>query len=663
MSGWRLLLTRPAEDCAALAATLAEQGIHSSSLPLLGIEPLAEKPAHRATLLELDRYCAVIVVSKPAARLVLQLLDRYRPQRPAGPAWFSVGAATGAILGDHGLDVTWPATGDDSEALLALPRLAEVIQVPDPKVLIVRGEGGREHIAETLRERGVQVDSLELYRRYLPDYPPGALLDTLRSERLNALVVSSGQGLQSLHDLAGSDWSDLVELPLFVPSPRVAQLAAQLGAKKIVDCRGAGTTALLAALREYPSPPPDAKDGHVSEVDSDKPAQQPKGNNEPLIPEKKSPPKQPASPASNPRSARGNRGLAGIALVVGLAGLAAGGYSVWQTQQLVERQQQQAESTQAASNQARELGERNQQLASRLGRLEQLPSAEQLEERRRLLSELQSDQQRLAGRVEQVLGASREQWRLAEAEHLLRMAMLRLSAMGDVNSAASLVAEADLILRKQDDPGAYAARQKLLEGLEALRSLPELDRTGLFLQLGALRGQANELSGLAPEFEVGQGAGEADSRWQTWLNELTRYVRIDFDAGTNVKPLLAGQSLAQVRLALSLAIEQAQWAVLNSNEQVYRQSLEQAAQLIGDHFSEDNGQSRGLRNRIETLKERQVSVPLPDLAPALQAMQSYIQKRESAESAGASGDHGGEQPAGDSDQPAAGEASDEGQRT
>lgn len=397
----------------------------------------------------------------------------------------------------------------------------------------------------------------------------------------------------------------------------------------------------------------------MSEVDPDKAPQQPKVDpvvppkpvknesvKDPLDPQSPKGPKGPKGPNEPPRdppkpppaaasgSSRGGKPLASVALVVGLLGLAAGGYSVLQTQQLAEREQQQLEAIQAARDESRGLGDRAQQLTSRLGRLEQLPSAEQLEERRRLLAELQSDQQRLSGRVEQVLGASREQWRLAEAEHLLRMAMLRLSAMEDVKSAESLIAEADLILRKQDDPGAYGTRQKLLEGLEALRSLPELDRTGLFLQLGALRSQANQLNGLAPEFQngAGQPEGQGESRWKDWLNELTRYVRIDFNAGTDVKPLLAGQSLAQVRLALSLAIEQAQWAVLNSNEEVYRQSLEQAARLIEDHFSEENGQSRGLRDRIAQLTERQVSVTLPDLAPALEAMQTYVQKRESAQS-------------------------------
>ena len=254
MSGWRLLLTRPAEECAALAATLEAQRIHSASLPLLAIEALAETPQQRTTMLELDRYAAVVVVSKPAARLTLKLLRRYWPQQPAGQAWFSVGAATGAILADYGLDVSWPAVGDDSEALLALPRLADAISAPHPKVLILRGEGGRELIADTLRARGAHVDSLELYRRYLPDYPRDRLIKLVRSERLNAMVVSSGQGLQSLRELAGFDWSALRELPLFVPSPRVAEMAAALGAKRIVDCRGAGTAALLAALRNTPGP-------------------------------------------------------------------------------------------------------------------------------------------------------------------------------------------------------------------------------------------------------------------------------------------------------------------------------------------------------------------------------------------------------------------------
>ncbi len=362
----------------------------------------------------------------------------------------------------------------------------------------------------------------------------------------------------------------------------------------------------------------------MSEADSNKdPLQTPASEPAPAA--------EPAKPVpSRPASSGGAKAVASLALLVGLGGVALGGYSYWQLQQLGAQEADRQASLQKADEQTRQLAAGNQQLAARLGRLEQLPSAAELDERRRLLATLQSDQQRLAGRVEQVLGASREEWRLAEAEHLLRMAMLQLSAMQDVKSAEMLVAEADLILQKQDDPSAYAARQKLLEGLEALRSLPQLDRTGLFLQLGALRGQSSQLSALAPEFVNGEAGPEdlGQSRWQRWLDELTRYVRVDFDASADVKPLLAGQTLGQVRLALSLAIEQAQWAVLNGNAEVYRQALQQASALISDHFSEDNGQAHGLRERIDALAQREVEVQLPDLSSALKALQAYVGKRE-----------------------------------
>ncbi|WP_313222268.1 uroporphyrinogen-III C-methyltransferase [Stutzerimonas nitrititolerans] len=369
----------------------------------------------------------------------------------------------------------------------------------------------------------------------------------------------------------------------------------------------------------------------MSEADSNKdPLQTPASEPAPAA--------EPAKPVpSRPASSGGAKAVASLALLVGLGGVALGGYSYWQLQQLGAQEADRQASLQKADEQTRQLAAGNQQLAARLGRLEQLPSAAELDERRRLLATLQSDQQRLAGRVEQVLGASREEWRLAEAEHLLRMAMLQLSAMQDVKSAEMLVAEADLILQKQDDPSAYAARQKLLEGLEALRSLPQLDRTGLFLQLGALRGQSSQLSALAPEFVNGEAGPEdiGQSRWQRWLDELTRYVRVDFDASADVKPLLAGQTLGQVRLALSLAIEQAQWAVLNGNAEVYRQALQQASALISDHFSEDNGQARGLRERIDALAQREVEVQLPDLSSALKALQAYVEKREAPNEASA----------------------------
>ncbi|MFQ6574857.1 uroporphyrinogen-III synthase [Pseudomonas sp. UM16] len=253
MSSWRLLLTRPAQECTALAQVLAEQGVASSSLPLLEIEALSLDEPQLGLLRTLDSYAAIIVVSKPAARLGLAELSRFWPQLPP-QAWFTVGAASAQILQAHGCLVSYPAAGDDSEALLQLPALHQAIAGPAPRVLIMRGEGGREMLAERLAEQGASVDYLQLYRRNLPTYPHGALSARVVGERLNGLVVSSGQGFEHLRQLAGDQWSQLAQLPLFVPSPRVAAQARDAGAQNVVDCRGASAAALLTALQQLPAP-------------------------------------------------------------------------------------------------------------------------------------------------------------------------------------------------------------------------------------------------------------------------------------------------------------------------------------------------------------------------------------------------------------------------
>ncbi|WP_095081900.1 uroporphyrinogen-III C-methyltransferase [Pseudomonas sp. Irchel s3h17] len=338
----------------------------------------------------------------------------------------------------------------------------------------------------------------------------------------------------------------------------------------------------------------------------------------------------PVETVSNPEPRRGN-GLAIFALLVGAAGVAVGGWGIWQVRTLQASTQQQLGQLQALGDQAQSLKLNEQRLTARL---EQMPAAEELEERRRLVAQLQGDQQRLNQRLETVLGASRKDWRLAEAEHLLRLASLRLSALQDISSAQALVQGADEILREQNDPGAFAAREQIAKTLAALRSTEQPDRTGLFLQLGALRDQVAELTELAPEFhERGDSLqrltadGDGASRWAQWWEQISRYIRIDFDADKNIRPLLAGQSLTQVRLALSLALEQAQWAALNGQAPVYTQALDEARDVLKGSFNQDNPQSKVMLEQLAGLSKQPVTVVTPDLAMTLSVVQGYLERR------------------------------------
>ncbi len=339
-------------------------------------------------------------------------------------------------------------------------------------------------------------------------------------------------------------------------------------------------------------------------------------------------PVTPVEVAAEPR--RPGNGVAVLALLVGIAALAIGGWASWQshTQQQLE-QRRQAEQASLAKQVDERLQQNGQQVEARL---QGLPSAQSIDEQRRLLVTLQGDQQQLAKTMTSVLGASRESWRLAEAEHLLRLAILRLTALQDIASATALVQGADDILRAQDDPLAFAARGELIKALETLRALPQPDRNGLFLQLSALRSQADQLQTLAPEYEIDEtGAAPVPTQapwWQRTWDKLSKYVRLELHADQDIRPQLAGQSLAQVRLTLSLALEQAQWAALNAQPEIYRAALTQAQELLKTYFDAQSHEVGALASRLAQLAEQPVSVEIPDLRPALLGLQAYLKERE-----------------------------------
>lgn len=343
--------------------------------------------------------------------------------------------------------------------------------------------------------------------------------------------------------------------------------------------------------------------------------------------------KQPEKNKTQPKTsaaASSGKGLAVLALLCGLGGLGAGVWSVLQIQAADNLSVQQQQQLLDMSTQTTALTEREQQLSRKIA---QMPSATQLQQGRELLASVQAEQQLLSQRLETILGASRQDWRLAEAEHLLRMASLRLSALHDTNSARFLLEAADHILLEQNDPAAFAAREQLAHSIAALKSSGSLDRTGLFVQLGALYQQANQLTHLAPEFVRGQGqqtgvaSGDGAGRWAQWWEQISRYLRVDFNASEHVQPLLAGQSLTQVRLALGLALEQAQWAALNGATEVYQQALQQALSIVDAHFSAKDPSVSSLREQISTLHEQKVTQQLPNLNAALITLQAYIETR------------------------------------
>lgn len=245
LDGKTIWITRPAGQSPSLLPALQQAGAVVHNLPMLAIEPLAEDAVIRSRVLDLDHYDLLFFISTNAASLGMALIDKYWPQFPAQLGIFSVGPTTAAVIEDYGLKVQYPETRMNSEALLALPALADI---SGKKALIVRGVGGRELLADELEKRGARVDYLELYRRVCPQYAPGALRKHLESAPPDAIVVTSAESLANLRGLLRADKVDPGTLPLFVSSARIAEIAREAGFLQTRTMPGADDKAIIGVL-------------------------------------------------------------------------------------------------------------------------------------------------------------------------------------------------------------------------------------------------------------------------------------------------------------------------------------------------------------------------------------------------------------------------------
>jgi uroporphyrinogen-III synthase len=248
-----VLVTRPAGDAAdALCAAVRAVGFEAYSQPLLELQAFATlSAAHRQLLLDLDRYEHVIFISGNAVEFGMALVEDFWPQLPAGLHWYAVGDATAAKLERFGITAITPRSSMSSEGLLALPTLR---QVRGQRVLIVKGEGGREALRQSLTERGANVDELPCYRRRLPPLPAGGLAAKIFDFAIDVILFSSGEGLANfLLLLSPSETSKLKSIGVIVPSARVAQMARDAGFDHIVTADNASDVAMLHALQQWRS--------------------------------------------------------------------------------------------------------------------------------------------------------------------------------------------------------------------------------------------------------------------------------------------------------------------------------------------------------------------------------------------------------------------------
>ena len=221
-----VLVTRPAHQAEGLCQLIEQAGGRAVRFPTLAIKPVEDSAVPQQLLARLGEMDMAIFISPNAVSQTKQLLPA---GLPANLQVATVGTGTARQLdSDFGRqpDIV-PAAGFNSEALLAMPALQDVAS---KQIMILRGDGGRPLLGDTLRDRGATVIYATVYIRSMPEISADELEHTIQEQNIDIIVITSGEGLNNLLHMAGETYlQGLCNMTLVLPNLRLKSMAEERG--------------------------------------------------------------------------------------------------------------------------------------------------------------------------------------------------------------------------------------------------------------------------------------------------------------------------------------------------------------------------------------------------------------------------------------------------
>lgn len=660
LAGLHVMVTRPVHQAAKLRELIEARGGQVVPFPVLDILDPQDNGALQEIIGRLDQYDIAIFISANAVNKALErvLKNRTLPPRLKLAA---VGKRTAQALKQYGLqgDIC-PREGFNSEALLAME---EMQAVQDKRILIFRGEGGRELLAETLQQRGAQVDYAEVYRRARPQADARALLRHLE-QGIDVITLTSNEGLQNLFDMAGPDGQpQLRAVPLVVMSDRAAALARELHFQHTpVVVKEASDEGLAEAIDSVAmryrrtmtnnTPKQEPKD-KSEQMPSDQPEQETRDQlspdtGEPAAQRNKAIEERPADAVPQGPA----RWVPLVALFAVLLALLAMGlsYGLWQasnqtgerlavtqgeTTARLEQVQLEAQRLNEIAQSAGDINNRLDDLQSETeqSRVASAESGGRLSELSDSLARLGDQQQQLSQSLQALQTEVRKRGvpqAMIEAETLIRIANHRLLLERDITSALAALTAADQRLREVGGSSILDVRRQLTGEIDALKAVERVDTAGMALTLGNLIAGVDELPPASDVTgELPESPGEArGGDWREVLyniwSELKSLVVIRESGEPATTPLLPPEQRYFLYQNLRLELQAARLALLRNDAQNYRASLERAQNWLQRYFYIEAPVTSGMLQTLSELQQANIDPPLPEISASLNALQEIM---------------------------------------
>lgn len=247
LHGFAIVVTRPADQAKSLSATIEQHGGISILFPLIAVTPLADYEQFAHSTSALDHADWAIFISSNAVHNGMPRLIKQFGAIPKNLKFAAIGEQTALALRSYGVpQVLIPQLRFDSESLLALDAMRDVA---GNTIVIFRGVGGRDVLAETLKQRAATVIFAECYQRTNPQTDCAILAKLWQAHQCHAIVVTSSEAMRHLLRMTHQGRDEWIRsIPICVNHARIAEEAAGLGLNfKLATAPG--DEAMLACLQ------------------------------------------------------------------------------------------------------------------------------------------------------------------------------------------------------------------------------------------------------------------------------------------------------------------------------------------------------------------------------------------------------------------------------
>lgn len=569
-----MVVTRPRSQGETLCEMIEKAGGHALHFPALEIEPLP-LDQFSEKFSSLSQFDWLIFLSPNAVRFSIDGLKKILPNFPGNLKVAVIGPGTAARLKEAGIKVgAIPVDDYRTEGLLVLPFFKDV---KNKKIALIKGTGGRDLLAKTLKERGALVTEIAVYERRLPKSDIYAA-QTIDFSSVDAMVATSTESLSNLETLIDeNNKAYLHAVKLVVISERIKSYAKELGYQQIFLSNNASDDCLMQVLKGL----------CMEEV-----------QNKAVI--------------SNPKNSRNTFPWLGLGFafstiaVIILFGLFF--YAIVRGSDL------------------------SQQLVKTVSQLQIRVDETQtnLETIKKEHTQANENFEKSITALQQTLSSNPNTWHVNETQFYVNLADSQLRFENNVTAAIQLLQLADQSIKNLSDPTLDNIRRALAQDIAALQAVPLVDVTGIYMRLAALNNQIDQLPTMNQAAENQSATTAVDSKAPWWkkgltdsFNALEKIVVIRYN-NSNMPPLVTPTQKEFLIQNMHALVEKTMWALLHRQPEIYKESLAQTIQWSHLFFMSNSPLTQSFVTNLNQLQEIVIDPKLPSLTLSQQALHDYF---------------------------------------